>query len=152
MLAAGTIFMVEPESLPGVRAQLVAYSPRTAGWLTACTFPGEEAPGVIAVVIAEPWFDLGRWEVLRIDDPPDIPEPVAVVYRGGRQVLVGFQGNAIRPALEGELEFLGYQKSCSAARLVNACRAYLGQIEQTPDLEAMTAEAYCTTISLLELD
>lgn len=30
----------------------------TWGWLVACTFPGEDAPGVTASVLAEAWFEL----------------------------------------------------------------------------------------------
>ena len=58
------------------------------------------------------------------------------------EVLVNFDGEVVRPAREGELELLGRPRTVSPARLLKACHAYAGNVETTPDLEDLTAEAY----------
>jgi len=79
-LELGSVFMLAPEdlptvkALPGVTGQLIAKS-KFAGWLVACTFPGEPSPGVIAAVTVNTWFDLGRWNVTYVEAIPEIPLP-----------------------------------------------------------------------------
>ena len=149
-LEAGSLFLIDDDEMPGVMAQLIAQSPTNGGWLVACTFPGEEAPGVIASVLAEAWFELGRWRVSTIEEVPELPLPFAVVMDGCGDVLVDFNGNVIREAREGELELLGRPRTASPVRLLKACRAYAGVVESTPDLEDMTAESYLFKLALID--
>lgn len=149
-LEAGSVFLVDRDELPGATAQLISQSPTNGGWLVACTFPGEEAPGVIASVLAEAWFELGRWHVSAVEEVPAIPLPFAVVMQGCVDVLVDFNGDAIRGAREGELEMLGRPRAASPVRLLKACRAYAGVVESTPDLEDMTAASYLFRLALIE--
>lgn len=139
-LGPGVRFDVSEEELPGVRGQLIEWSPQN-GWLVACVFPGESEPGVVAAVVVEPWFEMGRWRVADVAPVHDVPRPLAVVRIGDDEVLREFGDNIRRPAREGELELLGRPRMVSPVRLVKACKAYLGLIESTPDLEDLTAES-----------
>jgi len=154
-LELGSVFLLAPEdlptvkALPGVTGQLIAKS-KFAGWLVACTFPGEPSPGVIAAVTVYTWFDLGRWNVTYVEAIPEIPLPLAVVNRNGvGHVLVNFNGDTIRAARDGELELLGRPSTCSPVRLLKACHAYAGNIDRTADLEDMTFEAYMFKAALM---
>lgn len=149
-LERGGVFAVASDEMPGVTAQLLAQSPTNGGWLLACTFPGEVGPGVIASILADAWFELGRWHISHFEELPDVPLPLAVVTRGRSDVLVDFQGEVIREARAGELALLGRPRTASPVRLLKACRAYIGTVASTPDLQDMTTEAYMFKLALID--
>lgn len=144
----GQIFLLDPNGLPGARAHIIRRSP-FAGWLVACFFGDEPQPGIVATAAIDAWFEMGRWTISHIDEVPDIPQPLAVVNRHGSEVLIDYEGRALREALPGELQLLGRPVVISPARLLNACKAYLGKIHATPDLEDLTFASLVTKTALV---
>lgn len=159
-LELGGVFLLAPDdlptvkALPGVTGQLIAKS-KGGGWLIACTFPGEDSPGVIASVVAETWFNLGRWTITSVEPLPDIPLPLNVVGDVLRknEMLVNFDGERVRAAREDELDLLGRPTTSSPVRLLKVCHAYAGNNDNPADLkdleERKSFETYMAKAALM---